>query len=225
MDFVDGVSVCSDCGSTLVNKEEYFAALEAEKAKKAEEDAAEKRAILEAAGKEIEKLQNEDEAIKEARREELREIYSEPAVYETKAEKYADNKSSATAFLLVGIGLAAFSVALWTGVVKLGMIFNVMMTVFAVACFVVAIISMKKAKATESEIVEEQNTTENLIEWFMQNVSKEEIESHVGSDLAEEEKALTRLAFIKDTLIENFNVEKTYADMLSEEIYTKLYES
>lgn len=211
MDFVDGVTVCTDCGAQLVDKE-VWKAEQAELAKKKAE--------------EIEK-QNEELSEVLERVNEVRKEMSEPTVYVNGEEKYIDNKSSGIALLIVGIGLGAFAALLWFDIIgSLGIIFKVAVTAFAALCLIGAIISFAKAKSYKGEISEEANRDQNIIDSFMSKYTKEDIVNAVGHlDLREEELAIERMNYIQDKLsIENDIPDKSYSAMLAEEIYTRLFE-
>ena len=114
MEFIDSVHTCTDCGKILVDKEKYFegkAIREAEEAKAEEER---QRQLLESMSDE------EKEAVKEAMEEAEQEsrgrrrgAIPEPTVYVTRAERYEDLKSSASAFWIVGAALIILAVASW----------------------------------------------------------------------------------------------------------------
>ena len=230
MDFVDGVTLCTDCGSPLVDKLTWMAQQEEEKAAQAEKEAEEKQQLEEKAREikeRIENLTEEDKAAIIERQETLREMMTEPSVYVNKKDKYTDNKSSATALLIVGVILAAASVLMWAGVLpNLGLIMKIALSAFAVICLAGAVISNRKAKEFKDTIAEEENDEKTLIENFLKEHTKEEIDDAVSTDnLAQEEIVIEKMNYIQDKLMtENDIVDKAYAAMIAEEIYNRLYE-
>ncbi|MBQ0145984.1 MAG: hypothetical protein KBS51_02555 [Lachnospiraceae bacterium] len=227
MEFVDGVTVCTDCGSPLVDKEAWMEQQKAEAEEKALQEEKEKNEKLQAAKEAMENLTEEDIRQIRERREAVREMMEEPAVYVNKKDRYADNKSSAVALLVVGILLAVASVLMWVGVLPdLGIIMKIALTAFAVVCLAGAVISNKTAKKLEAGIASEEDTQNRLIEDFIAAHSREEIdaESSAGS-LRDEELVLERMNYIQDRLtVENNITDKAYASMIAEEIYTRMYE-
>jgi len=221
MDFVDGITVCSDCGTTLVDKAEYFKALEEKKA----EETAKAEEELKARADEMRAVAEDPEVLAE-RLAAIKEIYAEPATYETKAESYVDNRSSAGAFLFVGVMLTIFAGLLWSGVINLGIIMNLVATAFAIICFGIAFMSLNRARKYKVQAEAEEQQTMEIIDGFAANVTVEDIDKYVEKDIPEEEKALVRLQIIRDAILEKTEItDKAYADMLADEIYTKLYES
>lgn len=230
MDFVDGVTVCSDCGAPLVDKERWIAEQKAaaeEKALSEEKELEEKKRQIEEAKTAWEELPDEDRQQLMERQAALREMMQEPAVYVNKKDKYTDNQSSAVALLVVGILIAIAAVLMWTGVIPdLGMIMKIALTVFALVCLAGAVISRKKAQEYKETIAEEENNEKQLIEDFIDEHSKEEIDDAVYKpSLMPEELAIEKMNYIQDKLtIENDITDKAYAAMIAEEIYTRLYE-
>lgn len=227
MEFVDGVTVCTDCGSELVDKEVWMdeqKALAEEKARKEEEEREEK--VKEIKDR-LENVTEEDIQQLREREEALMEMMAEPATYVNKKDKYDDNKSSAGALLIVGILLAIASVLMWTGIIKdLGLIMKIALSAFAVICLLGALISYKNAEKYKESIESEEDEENALIEKFLSEHSREEIEDAIsGSSLGDEELSLERMNYIQDTLMtENDITDKAYASMIAEEIYVKLFE-
>lgn len=227
MEFVDGVTVCTDCGSELVDKETWMAeqaALAEEKARKEEEEREEKaREIKE----KLENVTQEDVQQFKERAEAYREMMAEPATYVNKKDKYDDNKSSAGALLIVGIILAVVAVLMWAGVIMdLGLIMKIALTAFAVVCLLGAGISFKNAEKYKKSIETEEDEEKALIEKFLSEHSREEVEDATsGSSLGDEELSLERMNYIQDKLMtENDITDKAYASMIAEEIYVKMFE-
>ena len=104
MEFVDGITVCTDCGGPLVESKEAAEAI------KAREQLSETEQILDE--------QAEYAAI-------LDELVETPVeythVYMDKSQKYSDLRSSAFAFLAVALALLVESVLYFTGILKLPM--------------------------------------------------------------------------------------------------------
>jgi len=247
MDFVEGVTVCSDCGSTLVDKDEYFRGLAEQKAREEAEKAAaaaeaerqlssvEEGTILKL-GEDgsVEPLTEEELKLLEERRKLLREMREEPAVYVNQEEKYNDNKSSAAAFLIVGGLITAVLAGALAGFLKLPAVFDtaifrIVMGVVGVGFIAIGIISKKNADALKGGIDAEKNKRAEVIKWFLEEHTPESIDAAVDAlgrnEISDEERALLRLAYIQDELMTHFDItDKSFADDMSEEIYQKVFE-
>lgn len=215
MEFVDGITTCTDCGGPLAESKEAAEALKKEEL--------EKRKAL--------------KAISQASAESIQESAPkfEPAkVYVNKAEKYDDLKSSASAFLIVGGVLLAFSLLCWINIIHLPMagtskfIFQGALTLMGIFSLVIFLSTSKSAKLLAPEIEAEKHQTEDIIAWFMSTYSSQAIDATIQEfeELTEEEQSLKRFQIIQDYLITGKDLpDPSYVDALSEEIYSKLYES
>ena len=229
MEFIDSVQTCTDCGKILVDKDKYFegkAAREAEEAK-AEEDR--RREMLESMTEE------EKEAMKEVMEEaeqqtrgRHRGAIPEPTVYVTRAERYEDLKSSASAFWIVGAALIILAVAGWAGILPVNIILKLMFTVLAAVSLFIAWKTGEDAKTVKGQIKEEAEVTEQLIKWFLENYTPEQIDEVItreNGELQDEVLALKRIAFIQDIYITQYDLaDQGYVDALAEEVYGQLFE-
>ena len=229
MEFIDSVHTCTDCGKILVDKEKYFegkAIREAEEAKAEEER---QRQLLESMSDE------EKAAVKEAMEEAEQEsrghrrgAIPEPTVYVTRAERYEDLKSSASAFWIVGAALIILAVAGWGGLLPVNIILKLMFTLLAAGSIFVAWKTGQDAKIVKGQIQEENEVTEQLIKWFLENYTPEQIDEIVhreNGDLQDEVLALKRIALIQDIYVTQYDLaDQGYVDALAEEVYGQLFE-
>ena len=229
MEFIDSVQTCTDCGKVLVDKDKYFegkAAREAEEAK-AEEDR--RREMLESMSEE------EKEAMKEAMEEaeqqtrgRHRGVIPEPTVYVTRAERYEDLKSSSSAFWIVGAALIILAIAGWSGMLPVNIILKLMFTVLAGVSLFIAWKTGEEAKTVKGQIKEEAEVTEQLIKWFLENYTPEQIDEIVtreNGELQDEILALKRIALIQDIYVTQYDLaDQGYVDALAEEVYSQLFE-
>lgn len=234
MDYVDGFTVCADCGAQLVDKDEYFKAL------------AEKKALEEQQQKEDEEQRRveAEQIIGSLSEEDLRNIVEsqaaaqsrdrEPLVYVKKSDAYSDNKSSGIAFLIVGGAMSLFIILALAGVVAIPGNFNnpVFKTVCALigaAFIVIGFVSLSNAKKIKGSVKKEEDSRKEMVAWFEENYSLDQIDYEVRQSartvLSDEELALERLSFIQDRLMIQFDIpDKAFADDMSEEIYTDIFE-
>ena len=242
MDFVDGVTICSDCGGELVDKEEYTLKMQAEAEAKAEaeklerEKAAEKmKAMMAQMAEEGADAAAESEldgtAAFSNRKGALRRMSVEPATYVHQKDKYTDNKSSAVAFFIVGIILCAVAVLAWMDIIKLGLPFNIASSAFAALCLVLAFATNNKANKMKGSIKEEDNLHDDVMSSFLEKHTAEEIDAKINkSDLDveynEEEIALERLNVIQDMLTIDHDVpDAAFAAEMAEDLYAKIFEA
>lgn len=254
MEFVDGITICSDCGGPLVESKEVADAM---KKKQKEEEMARKRAEFEAmqAAWAAEHTAELDEAaagdalndtpspahpyggmadILEGKQAKTIQSMPRTRVYVKKSQQYEDLRSSASAFLLVGGTLTIFSILCWLNVIKLPMsgssrlLTQGVMTAMGVGSLIAAVISTNSAKKVSGQVDAEEQATKDLINWFTENHTGVQLDAQIAGesgDLSPEELSLKRFSLIQDLLITNHDItDQSYIDMLSEEIYSKLYE-
>lgn len=218
MEFVNGVTVCSDCGGSLAESKE------AAKALNASLPAAEDTVTLPA--DETMESGTEDTQPKPAR---VRQ-----AAYVKKSQKYEDRKSSASAFFLVGGLITVFSILCLAGIFDMPMtgfskyLIEGVLTVMGVGCLAVAVTTLRTAKGMAGEIEEEEQKIRAVTDWFTSAYRKEDIDDRLDSeftDLSEDERDLKRFELIQDLLITGQDLpDQAFVDFLCEEIYGKLFE-
>lgn len=224
MEFIEGVTVCSDCGGPLAESRE---------AAEAQRKAALEEAAAAARQEEGYADGSEPSADPEASSAE-KPPRVPPATYVKKAQKYEDRKSSASAFFLVGGLIFVFAVLCWAGVINMPMagvskyLIQGTLTVMGAGCLVIAVTTFRSAKGMAGEIEEEEKKTEELITWFISSYRREDLDAKLNrefSDLSEDERNLKRFELIQDVLITEKDLpDQAYVDALCEEIYAKLFD-
>ena len=234
MEFVEGVTICTDCGGPLVNsKEEALALAQKEKEELQRQQEEEFTARMREAEAEL-------AAIKEMAQENGENTETacrrEPAqVYVKKSQRFDDLQSSASAFLLIGSIMTLGGVLLWLGIIPLpmagvsGIITKSVLTLMGIGALIVAFTSSKDAKKLSGQIAQEEETTKNIIQWFLDTYTGEQLDKQILSEsgqLSPEEHSLKRFDLIQDLLITNKDLaDPSYVDLLCEEIYSKLFEN
>ncbi len=229
MEFIDGITTCSDCGGPLVASKEAADAMKEEARRAAEAKAA--KAYAEMMEEEAqEPLSDPGKAA--AEKPQPRAV--RPRIYVKKSQQYDDFKSSASAFYAIGAAALAFAALGWTGILPLPttglsrMLSLGVITLMGAGSLGVAISSSRSAKAISGQIREEEETTRQLTDWFITNYSGEQLDKQIFQDygaLSPEEQSLKRFDLIQDLIITNHDItDQAYVDLLSEEIYGKLYE-
>ncbi|MCI9147542.1 MAG: hypothetical protein HFG73_04650 [Hungatella sp.] len=227
VEFIDGITVCTDCGGPLAESEE---AAKAMKEKEQRELLLKQQEYLSKLNQQLEEMQAQDgDSVPEAP-----SIPLPAGVYETKAQKYDDLKSSASAFLAVGGLLLAASIACWMGIIRLPMagtsklIFQGAMTAMGIFAMFIYVNTSRSAKKLRPEIDKEKHETQELVDWFTDSWKAADIDGKIEDReaLSEEEMSLRRFQIIQDLLITGKDLpDPAYVDALCEEIYSKVFES
>lgn len=222
MEFIEGITVCSDCGEPLAESKEAAAAMKKQEQELATEWDKER---------EDEWAENLGGDNNEDTDKTVPPLFAR--AYVTKAQQYDDLKSSATAFFLIGGVMVVVSILFWLGLVKLPfagssrILSQGVMTVLGLVFLYIGFTSDKSAKTVHSQIDEEEMVTRQLIEWFAGSYSADELDQRIVQDYGEispEEHSLKRFGLIEDILITNHDItNQSYVDSLVEEIYAKVF--
>lgn len=252
MEFVDGITTCTDCGGPLVASKEEADRLKREEQLK-QQRLAQEMASMRMDGADADSFYGSDsgnlnspsdsDASTGSANDSRSAASTDPAsalsfkqqstTYVDKGQKYEDLRSSASAFLLVGGALLIFSALCWLQIVHLPMagfsryLIQAALTAMGIFSMVVYIKSNKSAKDLLPQIEEEKQKTNSLIQWFLSEQSAQDIDREIldFDQLNEEEISLKRFQLIQDYLITHKDLpDPAYVDALCEEIYTKLYE-
>ncbi|NLZ80653.1 MAG: hypothetical protein GX913_02435 [Clostridiales bacterium] len=158
--------------------------------------------------------------------------------YVKKVDKYQDLYSSAFTFLLVGgIGIIVLFLDFF-GIIRFNLapntkvLFYVVMATLFIGFLIIGFQTSKNAKMVKKQIGEEITATNEIINWFLENYSKEKIDSEIDiiepsseEDSVDEVNYFNRADYINEILNEKLeNVDETYVEQLTEEIYQKFYD-
>lgn len=224
MEFVEGITVCSDCHGPLVpSKEEYL------------KSAASGRAV--SAGKEEAALQNDtltETLSPDAAQAAARAAASQrTARYVSSREKSEDLHSSSSAFFLVGGAALLAAVLGAAGILPLPMtgasrlLFLAVAAGIGILCLIVAVKSRSQASAAAAGAAAEESRTEELIGWFLASWDKTALDGRLLAEdpsLEGAELDLKRYELIQDCLITGRDLpDPAYVDYLAEQIYERLY--
>ena len=217
-EYMEGISVCADCGSTLV---EGLSEQEETSTPETPEEM-------------IQNMNEEDARIflEETRKEAMerrRRLEEGPGVYVESSKKAQEFKSGALSLLFVGgIGLI-FIILILIGVIPLHMnlfskylILGVMGTLF-ILFIVMGFLSIKSYKMFEIKATEEDNLTKNLQAWCKDNLTKDLIDA----DLEEVEEELLyfgRTEKMKVLISNKFmNLDAAFLDSFIDDIYPEIF--
>ncbi len=151
--------------------------------------------------------------------------------YVKKSDKYDDVRSSAFTMLIVGMLGVIFTILSLTKVINLpfaestAWLFYTIMSVVFIAFVVAGIVSYMKANKLKDEAEIEDAKIDEINAWAKDNLTQNYID--LGLDLNESVEILyfSRAEKIKSTLMHQFeDVDEGLIDLLTESIYTKVYE-
>ena len=202
-EYVDGVTICADCGIPLVDQ------LQEENSIPDEDDYPEmmsENCYTCGSG-------------------------SGSHAYIKKDATYEDTKSTAFTFLLIGILGVIAIVLVWLDVIHLNMasymkiLMYVVMGLLFIIFIVIGLIYQKRLKSLKAEIGEENSLTAEILEWFFANYVATDIDSEISDPSKKEEQLyFSRYEIMMKLLTKKYPaLEESYADHMIEEIYERLY--
>lgn len=222
-EYVDGVTTCVDCGSELVDRlsdekqeetEGGFLTEELTDIPEASLDETQTAALLEFSFDE------------EQPKPEIK------GVYVNNEERAEENRTSAYTLLTVGaiglvvvIGVFFDIIPIAMAVFSKYMICGVMGVMF-ILFIVMGIISVRNFKVFKKRAVKENNLTEEIRRWLLENVDPDAVDRALSiEELPDEIKYFQRYDHVKRTLQQKFiNLDEAYVDRLVEEMYEQLFE-
>ncbi len=228
MEFVEGMTVCTDCGGPLVESKEAADALKQAEKEQMEKEMARRYAEMMTNGSEGE--EDSDDPDPQAKKT----VPAPPAhAYVNKEQRYEDMSSSASAFFLVGGILALLAILCITGVVRLpmagvtGYIFQGLLSLMAIGSIAIAVSSKKRAAQLKVQAADEEKETEEIIQWFLKTYSADDLDDQLrleDPDLSGEELSLKRFELIQDYLVTGRDLpDQSYVDALCDMLYGRLY--
>lgn len=151
--------------------------------------------------------------------------------YVKKADKYDDVRSSAFTMLIVGVLGIIFVTLLILNVIKIPfnpatawLFYGIMIVVF-VAFIVAGILSYMKSIRLNEEAEIENKKIDEIKKWANENLTEDKVDSGLDKNESVEILYFTRAERIKSALMHQFeDVDEGLIDLLTENIYTKMYE-
>ncbi len=232
MEFVEGVSFCSDCKGPLLSSPQEAKALQEEAEKKALEEAKNffrdnfpesrlSEETLSETSLSEEPLSEEPSSERFLTEEDLPvEILQEiirpkkqqrppSTVYVKKSERYQDMKSSASAFLLIGCTALLLSVLIFTGIIPLSgmnqISFGGVLGIMGIGCLAVCGKTRKDAAKLKVQADEENQKTRELIDRFLKTHSAEELDEKLNNELnGEDDDRLEERSLKRFSLIQDY---------------------
>ncbi len=151
--------------------------------------------------------------------------------YRDNSSSAEDNRASGIVLLVVGLLGVVFIVLGMTKVIPLHFqnpyfFYGIMMALFALF-LVMGVVSLKNAKKYAKKAKSEKGVKESLIEWAVNNLKPEDIDSRLDPSATEtgEEKYFSRCEIISDILKKQFiNLDpEMLEDLIDKIIYDKVY--
>lgn len=231
-EYVNGISVCVDCGCELVES------LEEDKPSETEDIDLMAAAMMQSAMDAGEYV-DEMEAVHDGENSENFEFDEEEekpqkyhSVYVNNEERAEENRTSAYTLLTVGgIGLIII-ILIFLGVINLHlsltskyMITGVMGVLF-ILFIVMGIVSMKNSKILKRKASKENNLTQQIKKWCLENIRMDQVDEQLEiQEQPEELKYFQRFDFMKKKIQNQFvNLDEGYLDRLVEEVYSEVFE-
>ncbi len=234
-EYREGVTICAECGSVLVNDEQFDELVKIEAASALSEDRFQEENRCSKKNRYLEESFQEENRISEADAEDRITDNREStmhSLYWDSSERASENRSSAWILLVMGgLGLLGAGLGM-TGLLPVEfsnpyLIYGVMTAVFLL--FIVAgIVSMKNAIIFERKAKSENSLKDILLEWCRESLHREEVDQQIGAEeiASDEILYLKRFECLKIKLNHQFlNLDQGFLDKLIEDcVYDMVFE-
>lgn len=223
-EYVEGIKVCADCGSELVEElsDEKQPELLGEAALEyfLNEETEDGEISFDADG-EMKGTENERE-----------QKPSYQHFYINNEEKAEDNKTSAYTLLAVGALGFAVIILIFMDVIPVYMsvtnkyIVTGVMGVLFVLFIVMGGVSLKNSRILFKKASKENNLTREIKKWCINNLHMQDIDQELElADQPEELKYFQRAAYMRGAISRQFmNLDEGYLDRLIDEVYPEIFE-
>lgn len=153
-------------------------------------------------------------------------------LYESSADKYSDNLSSAITFLICGIVGLVILVLNDLNIIKLfstsGASFiltNAVLGCLFIIFLIIGIKSLKYSKDIKSQLAHENEEISKIADWLEKNVTKDMIEESYDNGIPEEMKYFSRSEYLKKAVLKEFSetedgILETVTDNYIEQLFS-----
>ena len=205
-EYVNGITVCSDCGSELV---EFLPEEEEVTEEAVNEEILDVNDLTDEQRKKLENMALMAEKLNDLSPEELEELVAKkepPKKFVKASAKYNDNLSTARIFIVVGImGLGFIALNALDVLNFIGGFFQYLIYLLLFLVFIfIGIVSYTNAKAIKETIEGEEADERQAKEWIRKNATEEVINSYKSDDNSEEENDLAIYDGLIEFLTEHF---------------------
>lgn len=230
-EYVDGITKCADCGCDLVsrlNEEDQMTDWDKEIAARAMAIIQKEQQSLIEQSQAIQKEVIEEKPVKATEKE---NAYR--GIYVNHEERAVENRTSAYVLLSVGgIGLVLIVLYFFDMlpihrlIGNKYMISGVMGSLFLLF-FIMGIVSFRNSKILDKKAKKENNLTQEIKKWCLENILKENADEMLSFDenTPDELKYFPRFELMKEMVKRQFmNLDEAYLDRLLDEIYPEIFE-
>lgn len=230
-EYVEGMTVCADCGSQLVDSLD-----EVQEPPKHEEpiyEAMDEMMEEEMAGEDAEDFPElPEDAANAVHMGRMMQQLKKGGVYEDATKKAEEFKSGAYTLIIVGVlGLLALGLLI-SGVLPVRLdpssqfLMCLVMAFLFIVFIVMGVLSFKSYQTQASKAVRESALKDELVRYCMENMDTEEIDRAAGAgcDDPDEIRYFKRTEEMRRCITEHFlNLEEGYLDNFIDEIYPKIF--
>lgn len=242
-EYREGVTVCAECGETLVESldEETLKEGDYEEAA-AKEEADEEETVADTEEMDDDEPADYDWDAEKSAAEKDEDIQSEEmadqeetgvlqgagnTTYVKKADEYKDLVGTGYTFVILSVLGLIYLALCQLKVIPIS--YNVLALIVLTAMFVIFIIigisSFVKAKGIKAMIGSEEEESKNILSWLREHAAADRLEAMKGEEESEEEYYLNLTEQLKGELKEEYpEAEDSYLEMLIEEYYSEVFE-
>lgn len=153
------------------------------------------------------------------------------SIYESSADKYSDNLSSAITFLICGIAGLVIMVLNNLHIIKLystsgasAVLTNVVLGCLFIIFLIIGIRSLKYSKDIKSLVARENEESEKIINWLQENITEEMIEESYDNEIPEEMKYFSRSEYLKKAIRAEFSeIDDSVLEVVSDKYIEQLF--
>lgn len=153
-------------------------------------------------------------------------------IYKKSSEKHSDLKSSGISLIAVSILGIIFIILKISNVIEFdfygayNVIFTVLFSVIFIAILLFGVFSLIKAKKIAGTIIQEEEVTDSILNWFKDNYTSELIDSSAFSDDTEVPDYFRRTEYMKAEINNKYNdLDEGYIDSIIEDLYSDFFEN
>ncbi|RDY33183.1 hypothetical protein [Lachnotalea glycerini] len=157
-------------------------------------------------------------------------ILKQTPAYVRKEDKYKDTLSSAYTLLFVGFGGLIVLLLIITNIIDLHLaspgkyVTYSGMAILLLIFIIIGLASLKASKKLAKEAESENQLTNDILDWFNKNITKDLTDNGVNLDMVEEIQYFKRIDNIKEIVQKAYGeLNEDYLDKLAEDIYQIKY--
>ena len=148
--------------------------------------------------------------------------------YKSAKDRYADAKSSAWAFLIIGCAGFLIATAALTGIIHipLSQFSLIILDVIFIIFIGIAVLSFRHAVRLTGEVADESDLDARIRKWVSENLRPEDLMVDLDTDTTEEMKYFLISEMVRERLMRAFpEVDDAYAEEWTENFYNEIFYS